>query len=400
MYLSIFHNWENTEKKNSKNLIILNFGPQHPAAHGVLRLILQLKNEYIIKTDIHIGLLHRGSEFLIQNKPALLNIGYFDRLDYVSMLSQEHAYCNVLEKNIQKNFINLWNFYGRTLFDELTRILNHLLAISCHALDIGSMNLLFWAFEEREKIMEFYENISGARMHANFYKPNQHFKELNKNLLTNILMFTTSCFKTIQEMSCILIHNKIWKQRLINIGSCSLKTAKDFSLTGVLARSVGLKLDIRMNNPYAAYKYLKFNSFIGFNGDCYDRFLIRIYEMSESLKIIILTLNWLIENLSNKIFFNNNKKKSIENIINEFKLWQIGEFFSNSLITESIESPKGEFGVLLQTNYKYNNPIRCKIRSSSFHHLNLLNKISINHSLADLVTLMGTIDIVFGEIDK
>lgn len=403
MYLSIFLNWESTEKKNKYNIITLNFGPQHPAAHGVLRLILQLKNEYIIKTDIHIGLLHRGTEYLIENKPLLLNIGYFDRLDYVSMLCQEHAYCLSIENIILTKQINLWKLFNRTLLDELTRILNHMLAVSCHALDLGSMNSLFWAFEERENIMEFYENICGARMHANYYKPNQNFLEINENILNNILEFSYKCFKTIQEITCILTHNKIWKQRLINIGTYGINYTKQYSLSGVMSRSTGIKKDLRINNPYSAYKYINFNTFIGNNGDCYDRFILRSLEMCESLNIILKSILWLKKN---KIKFNlnntnnNNKKKSIESIINEFKKWQLGAIIDNNISTGVVESPKGEFGITIYTNNNNNFPIRCKIRSSSLQHLNLLNSLSINHNLADLVALIGTIDIVFGEIDR
>jgi NADH dehydrogenase (ubiquinone) Fe-S protein 2 len=393
----MFTNWTPNSLNKKKNIITINFGPQHPAAHGVLRMLLQLNNEYIIKTDIHIGLLHRGTEYLIQNKPYMLNVGYFDRLDYVSMLAQEHAYSLAVENSIPLYTTNLSTQLFRVIFDELTRILNHLLAVSCHALDIGSMSPLFWAFEERENIMGFYEKVSGARMHANLYKPG--FDLYLNNVVFDIIKFLPNCLKTIQEVSSILINNKIWKNRLVNVGVYGLEAIQQFSLSGVMARSVGLKKDIRIFTPYSFYNKIKFNSFTAFNGDCFDRFTIRVLEMIESIKIINICINIY---LSNKVFnFKNNfKKLSMIDLISEFKIWQMGITLTTNQTITNIESPKGEFGVQLFSLDSHNKAVRCKIRSSSFHHLNLLNSLAINHSLADLVTIVGTIDIVFGEIDR
>lgn len=295
---SIFQNWKpvhNNSNDLQKNIkaICVNFGPQHPAAHGVLRLILQLNGEVVEKMDIHIGLLHRGTEKLIETKPYLQSMPYFDRLDYVSMMVQEHAYCLAIEAllnttNFTANFILI-----RTMFDELTRILNHMLAIACHALDIGSMSSIFWAFEEREKIMEFYERVCGARMHAAFYRPNEvNLNFLSISLLKDILEFNNNCLITLSEMHNILTYNKIWKQRLVNIGSISYKDCLSFGLTGVMARSTGIKRDLRMDNfdTYANYYYLNFRSYTGQTGDSYDRYLIRMNEMSESINIISQTV--------------------------------------------------------------------------------------------------------------
>ena len=293
MNRSIFHLWHsnnnslNTLKKIKS--INLNFGPQHPAAHGVLRLILQLNGEIIDRLDPHIGLLHRGTEKLIEDRNYLLGLPYFDRLDYVSMLAQEHSYCLAIESLLETtNFSSKFSFV-RSLFDEITRLLNHLLAIACHALDVGSMSSIFWAFEEREKLMEFYERVSGARMHAAFYRPNEiNFNSLTFFLLEDILEFSRNFFSTLNEMHNVLTYNKIWKQRLINIGVYNYKDCLSSGLTGVMLRSCGIKRDLRLSriDQYSSYYYLNFRSYIGQHGDCYDRFLIRMNEMSESINII------------------------------------------------------------------------------------------------------------------
>jgi len=282
----------------------LNFGPQHPAAHGVLRLIIQLNNEIVEKIDPHIGLLHRGTEKLMESKIYVHSLPYFDRFDYVSMLIQEHAYCLAIESlmgttNYTATFVQI-----RTLYDELTRLLNHFLAVSCHALDVGSMSPLFWAFEEREKIMEFYERVSGARMHAAFYRPNEvNLQGISNFLLEDIIEFSRNCFVTLNEMHNILSYNKIWKQRLVNIGTYSYKTCLDYGLTGVMARCTGLKRDIRLDSfeTYANYYYLNFRGYVGQHGDSYDRFLLRMNEMCESLNIINQTINKLQTKKKNQL---------------------------------------------------------------------------------------------------
>lgn len=417
MNRSLFFTWNSLKKKSNKNKnIVLNFGPQHPAAHGVLRLILQLNSEVVQRTDVHIGLLHRGTEKLITTKTYVQAIPYFDRLDYVSMMAQEHAYCLAVERlcgitNVSQN-INLI----RILFDEITRILNHMLAIACHALDVGSMSSIFWAFEERERLMEFYERVCGARMHAAFHRPSNQFEcFLDKQLLHDMLYFVKSCYITLNEMHNVLTYNKIWKQRLINIGVLSYEDCKNYSLTGVMARSVGIKRDLRLskNNGYSGYTQLSFKSYCGVNGDSYDRYLIRMLEMGESLSIINNVASRLLEKYLttkqyqystltiNKVFFDPKKETytSMEDLINHFIVWHSGFRVVKNTAISYIESPKGEFGVIL-TSDGTEKPVRCKIRSPSYFNLQVLPKLAKGHYLGDLAALIGTIDIVFGEIDR
>jgi NADH dehydrogenase (ubiquinone) Fe-S protein 2 len=431
MNRSIFQIWQPNNFKDETTLkklktMNLNVGPQHPAAHGVLRLIVQLNGEIIEKIDPHIGLLHRGTEKLMEDKIYLHSLPYFDRFDYVSMLIQEHAYCLAIESllgtlNYSATFVQI-----RTLYDEITRILNHLLAIACHALDVGSMSPIFWAFEEREKLMEFYERVSGARMHAAFYRPNEvNLKAISSFLLEDILDFSKNCFTTLNEIHNTLTYNKIWKQRLINIGTYSHETCINYGLTGVMSRSIGIKRDLRLDKleTYANYYYLNFRSFVGQNGDSYDRFLIRMNEMTESLNIINQIINKItkhkiqkkrIKKTSNinshqilrfinpKQLNQNNYKNeyiSMEQLIKHFKYWSEGFTVKPNWTYRAVESPKGEFGVSIISNGT-NIPYKCKVRSPAYHHLQVLPKISKGHFLADLVALMGTIDIVFGEIDR
>ena len=418
--------------------INVNFGPQHPAAHGVLRLILQLNGEVIERLDPHIGLLHRGSEKLMEDKIYLQGLPYFDRFDYVSMLVQEHAYCLAIESLLGTTNYNSSISQVRTLYDELTRILNHLLAISCHALDVGSMSSIFWAFEEREKIMEFYERVSGARMHAAFYRPNDlNIHTISSFLLEDILEFIRNFFTTLNEMHNVLTYNKIWKQRLVNIGTYNVETCINYGLTGVMARSVGIKRDIRLSKleTYANYYYLNFRSYTGMHGDCYDRFLIRMNEMGESTNIINQIINKLTK--FNKIKHQNKLLKvkqtkskyknyttimphtlinylaigslnkinfdspytSMEGLIKHFKFWSEGFKVKSNFTYQAVESPKGEFGVTLFSDNSAK-PYKCKVRSPAYHHLQLLPKIAKGHFLADLVALIGTVDIVFGEVDR
>lgn len=329
------------------------------------------------------------------------------------MMTQEHAYCIAIEKLLQQNNKNIGTNYIRILFDELTRILNHMLAIACHALDIGSMSSIFWAFEEREKLMEFYERVSGARMHAAFHKPNNIFTvKLDKQFITDILHFINRCYITLNEMHNVLTYNKIWKQRLINIGTISFKDVESWGLTGVLARGVGLRRDLRLNKKttYSNYNHIFFKSYCGINGDTYDRYLIRMLEMGESLNISNYILNKLIKfnadksyisNVNNFIFFNKKNKSytSMEDLIEHFILWHTGFKVKKNLTVSYIESPKGEFGVKLLSN-NTNKPTKCKIRSPSYFNLQALPSIMKGHYLADLSALIGTIDIVFGEVDR
>lgn len=403
-----------TNNSNIKN-VNLNFGPNHPAAHGVLRLILEMNNEVISNSDCHIGLLHRGTEKLMESKMYMHSLPYFDRLDYVSVLVQEHCYCLAIEALLNKNSFSSAFTLVRTLFDELTRILNHMLAICCHALDVGSMSPVFWGFEEREKIMEFYERVSGARMHAAFYRPNEiNLKHISNYLLEDIAVFTKSCFITLNEINSLLVNNNIWKQRLMGVGAYSSDDAITYGLTGVMLRSVGIKRDIRIdvNETYANYFYLNFKSFYSNNGDSFDRYLLRMSEMFESLSIITQVLSRLHSIKRNKLntralaqyhtfseysFVTN--FTSMEQTIRHFKYWSEGFIVPNGVTYACVESPKGEFGVTLVAN-NTNRPFRCKVRSPAYHHLQILPKLIKGHMLADLVTLMGTIDIVFGEIDR
>ncbi len=428
MNRSTFQLWK-PSTLNSKNdlkkikTVNVNFGPQHPAAHGVLRLILQLNGEVIENMDPHIGLLHRGSEKLMEDKIYLQSLPYFDRFDYVSMMAQEHAYCLGIESLMGNSNYSSTFTQIRTLYDELTRILNHMLAISCHALDVGSMASIWWAFEEREKIMEFYERVSGARMHAAFYRPNEvNLKAVSNFLIEDIIEFIRNCFTTLSEIHNSLTYNKLWKQRLVNIGVYSYKTSLSYGLTGVMSRSVGLKRDLRLSKleTYSNYYYLNFRSFLGQHGDSYDRFLIRMNEMSESLNICNQVISKIKTNKSNqqnnntkktflynkheilnyiKNFENVNSYSSMEKLIKHFKNWSDGFIIQPNWTYQSIESPKGEFGVSIVSDGT-NKPYRCKVRSPSYQNLQALPQLAKGHFLADLVTLIGTIDIVFGEIDR
>jgi NADH dehydrogenase (ubiquinone) Fe-S protein 2 len=396
------------KKKRIKNFTI-NFGPQHPAAHGVLRLVLELQGELIHRCDPHIGLLHRGTEKLIENKNYLQALPYFDRLDYVSMMAQEHAYCLAIE--------NLFNIevpkraqFIRVLFDELTRILNHLLAVGCHALDVGAMSPMFWAFEEREKLLEFYERVSGARMHAAYYRPGGVNEDLPVGLLNDIYDFINQFKYRLDEIEEMLTTNRIWKQRLINIGIVSAEQAKSLGFSGVMLRGSGVNWDLRKNFPYEIYNQVSFNVIVGHNGDCYDRYLCRIGEMRESIKIIEQCLNLIPEGpirSDTKKLANHNRaniKYYMEDLIHHYKYYTSGIYQNSSITNNSecysvIETPKGEFGVYLIANSSHR-PYRCKIRSSGFMHLQGLDEMAKNHFIADVVTIIGTQDIVFGEIDR
>jgi NADH dehydrogenase (ubiquinone) Fe-S protein 2 len=389
--------------KKIKNFSI-NFGPQHPAAHGVLRLILELNGEVIKKADPHIGLLHRGTEKLIEYKNYLQALPYFDRLDYVSMMCQEHAYVLAIEKLLNCN-IPLRAQYIRVLFSEITRILNHLLAITCHALDVGAMTPFFWGFEEREKLMEFYERVSGARMHSSYFRPGGVNQDLPKGLLNDIYIFSSQFNTRLDEIEEMLTNNRIWKQRLVNIGIISAKDASDWGFSGVMLRGSGISWDLRKTQPYEIYDKLNFDIPIGTNGDCYDRYLIRIEEMRQSIKIILQVINTIPEGpikLNDKKITNPNRiqlKNSMESLIHHFKYYSENITLNSGETYTVIEAPKGEYGVFLISDGT-NKPYRCKIKSPGFAHLQALDFMSKNHMIADVVTIIGTQDIVFGEIDR
>jgi NADH dehydrogenase (ubiquinone) Fe-S protein 2 len=386
-----------------KNFTI-NFGPQHPAAHGVLRLVLELDGETITYADPHVGLLHRGTEKLLENKNYLQGLPYFDRLDYVSMMIQEHCYSLSIE-TLTGIEIPKRASYIRVLFSEITRILNHLLAVSCHALDVGALTPLLWAFEEREKLMEFYERVSGARMHAAYIRPGGVSLDLPLGLLDDIYSFVIQFSSRIDEIEELLTHNRIWKQRLVDIGVVPLDLAKAWGFTGVMLRGSGINWDLRKDRPYEVYDKMSFNIPVGTAGDCYDRYLIRVQEMRESLAIILQCLNQMPEGsvkstdtkyVSPSRF---NLKSDMESLIHHFKFYTEGFNIAAGQVYQAVEAPKGEFGVFLVSDGTAR-PYRCKIRAPGFAHLQGLDVMAKGHMLADVVTIIGTQDIVFGEVDR
>jgi len=379
----------------NKNHFQLNFGPQHPAAHGVLRLILTLKNEKIIKRDPHIGLLHRGTEKLIEYKTRLQSIRYFDRLDYVSTFSQEHSFILFLEKIRNVKVIPRMS-YRRIVFLELTRILNHLMAITTHALDVGAISPFLWGFEEREKIMTIFEQETGARMHTNFFRIGGIRKPLSNKFLTEVYNFIKQFVSRLDEIQSLLTNNPIWISRLKGVGVINSEFILNASCSGVLARSRGFPIDLRLTAPYELYP--NFTPFITKNGDCFDRYLIRINEMYQSLFFINYRLNKIdLNSISSHFKY---KLDFMAEIIQHFKYFRIHNISlkKHSLYIRT-ESPKGEFGVLGLLNNS-NFLTRCKIRSPDYFHLQILPKLLENRLLSDLVTVIGSQDIVFGSIDR
>ena len=389
--------------KEIKNFTV-NFGPQHPAAHGVLRLVLELTGEVVERAEPHIGLLHRGTEKLIEYKNYLQALPYFDRLDYVSMLSQEHTYCLAIEKLLNCQIPKRAQ-YIRVLFAEITRILNHLLAVGCHAMDVGAMTPMLWGFEEREKLMEFYERISGARMHAAYFRPGGVHTDLPKGILTDIYIFKEQFKLRLLEIEEMLTENRIWKQRLVDIGVVTLDQAQDWGFSGVMLRGSGLEWDLRKSQPYEIYSELDFDILSGSNGDCYDRYLIRIFEMKQSIRLIEQCLDNIpfgpIKTDDNKITPPSrfDIKQSMESLIHHFKFYTSGINVPAGETYTGTEAPKGEFGVYLIANNS-NKPYRCKIKAPGFAHLQGLDMMSKGHMIADVVTIIGTQDIVFGEVDR
>lgn len=414
-----------TAEERKVKRFILNFGPQHPASHGVLRLILQLQGELIEKGDSNIGFLHRGTEKLIEQRIFIKSLPYFDRLDYVSMMSQEHAFCLGVESLLTTQSFTALHIQIRTLFDELTRLLNHFLGISTHSLDVGNMSPVFWAFEEREKIMEFYERVSGARMHAAFYRPNDlDLAGVNSKLFSDIMYFCANTTKIIIEIFTVLATNKIWKTRLVGVGIVSNKDATLFGATGVVARSAGIKKDMRLfqNTTYSYYWFINISSFLGSAGDSFDRFLIRVREMLESSEIadkLALRLFYLFSDrmvvlkarTSFYSFFSNvlryqvlkystqGKNSSMEYLIEHFKYYSEGIRVPAGLVYRGVEAPKGEFGVSIVSKND-TKPLRCKIRTPAYHHLQLMSKLIKGHFFVDMITILGSMDIVFGEVDR
>jgi len=382
----------------------INFGPQHPAAHGVLRLILELDGEVVKKADPHIGLLHRGTEKLIEYKNYSQALPYFDRLDYVSMMSQEHTYSLAVE-TLLKISVSKRAKVIRVIFLELTRILNHLLAVGCHSMDVGAMTPFLWAFEEREKLMEFYERVSGARMHSSFIRPGGVSNDIPLGFLDDLFLFSKQFSLRLDEIEEMLTTNRIWKERLVDVGVVTSKFPTEWGFSGVMLRGSGFSWDIRKNLPYEIYPELEFEVPVGLHGDCFDRYLLRVEEMRQSLKIILQCLN-VIE--SGPIKLNNSKvtppsrsdfKLSMESMIHHFKFYSEGIVVSSGETYSCTEAPKGEFGVYLISN-NTEKPFRCKIKAPGFAHLQALDAMCKDQLIADIVTVIGTQDIVFGEIDR
>jgi len=396
--------YEASLAKSTVQPFFLNFGPQHPAAHGVLRLILILDGEVVVKADPHIGLLHRGTEKLIEYKTYLQALPYFDRLDYVSMMAQEHCYAIAVEKLV-KSSVPIRAQFIRVIFLEITRILNHLLAVTTHALDVGAFTPFLWAFEEREKLMEFYERVSGARMHSAYIRIGGVAQDIPLGLLEDIFMFTKQFAARLDEIEELLTNNRIWKQRLVNVGIVTRQEAYNWGFSGVMLRGSGVSWDLRVTQPYEIYNKLNFSIPVGKNGDCYDRYLIRVEEMRQSIRIIHQCINHLpvgpvkVEN--NKLVppSRAQMKKSMEALIHHFKLYSEGFNVRKNAGYTATEAPKGEFGVYLVSDGS-NRPTRCKIKAPGFFHLQGLTFMAKNHLLADVVTIIGTQDIVFGEVDR
>ena len=409
----------------------LNFGPQHPAAHGVLRLVLELDGEVIQRADPHIGLLHRATEKLAEHKTWIQSLPYMDRLDYVSMMCNEHAYCMAIEKMLGVE-VPVRAQYIRVMFDEITRILNHLLWLGAHALDIGAMTVFLYCFREREDLMDCYEAVSGARMHAAYYRPggvyrdlpdvmpqyqpspyrnDKKLRELNANrqgsLLDFIEDFTNRFPKYVDEYETLLTDNRIWKQRTVGIGVVSPERALALGFTGAMLRGSGVEWDLRRKQPYEAYDQLEFDIPIGVNGDCYDRYLVRIEEMRQSNRIVRQCIDWLRANPGPVITANHKVappsrvglKSNMEELIHHFKLFTEGIHVPPGETYAAIEHPKGEFGIYAVSDGA-NKPYRLKIRAPGFAHLAALSEMSRGHMLADVVAIIGTQDIVFGEIDR
>jgi len=389
--------------KQSKTLN-LNFGPQHPAAHGVLRLILELDGEVVEKADPHIGLLHRGTEKLIENKTYIQAIPYFDRLDYVAPMNQEHAFALAIEK-ILKIEVPIRAQFIRVLFCEIGRILSHILNITTHALDVGALTPSLWGFEERETLMTFYERVSGSRLHANYFRAGGVHQDLPRGLDEDISKFSTKFPKIIDDLETLLTDNRIFKQRNVDIGVVTKQDALDYSFSGVMLRGSNVPWDLRKSQPYDCYEQMEFKIPVGKNGDCYDRYLCRIEEMRESIKIINQCLDQMpkgpIKSFDGKITPPSKKaiKESMEALIHHFKLFTEGYRVDKDEIYTAVEAPKGEFGVYLISDGS-SKPYKCKIRAPGFSHLQAMDYLIKGHMLADVPAVLGSLDIVFGEIDR
>jgi len=387
-----------------KRTMNLNFGPQHPAAHGVLRLILELDGEVVEKIDPHIGLLHRGTEKLIEHKTYTQAVPYFDRLDYVAPMNQEHAFALAIER-LLKIEVPIRGQYIRVLFCEIGRILSHLLNITTQALDVGALTPSLWGFEERETLMTFYERVSGSRLHANYFRPGGVHRDLPRGLSDDIISFCNTFPKIIDDLETLLTDNRIFKQRNVDIGIVTKQEALDHSFSGVMLRGSGVPWDLRKSQPYECYKEFNFKIPIGKNGDCYDRYLCRMEEMRESVKIIQECIKKMpqgpVKSIDGKITppKRKNLKNSMEALIHHFKLFSEGFRVPEGEIYTAVEAPKGEFGVYLISDGS-NKPYKCKIRAPGFSHLQSMDYLLKGHMLADVPAVLGSLDIVFGEVDR
>jgi NADH-quinone oxidoreductase subunit D len=409
----------------------MNFGPQHPSAHGVLRLVLEMDGEVITRADPHIGLLHRATEKLAESKPYNQSIGYMDRLDYVSMMCNEHGYVLAIEKLLGCE-VPLRAQYIRVMFDELTRILNHLLWLGAHALDIGAMTVFLYCFREREDLMDCYEAVSGARMHATYYRPGGVARDLPQamplyqpskwktqaevdklnerrrgSMLDFIERFIDEFPAKVDEYETLLTDNRIWKQRTVGIGVVSPEQALQWGFTGPMLRGSGIAWDLRKKQPYEVYDKMDFDIPLGTNGDCYDRYLVRIEEMRQSARIVEQCVQWLRVN-PGPVMTGDHKiapprreemKRDMESLIHHFKLFTEGYSLPEGEVYAAVEHPKGEFGVYLVSDGS-NKPYRLKVRAAGFAHLSALDQMARGHMLADVVAIIGTQDIVFGEVDR
>ena len=409
----------------------LNFGPQHPAAHGVLRMVLELDGEVVMRADPHIGLLHRATEKLAETKTWIQSVPFMDRLDYMSMMCSEHAYCLAIEK-LAGIDVPVRGQYIRVMFDEITRVLNHLLWIGAHGLDVGAMTMVLYAFREREDLVDCYEAVSGARMHAAYYRPGGVYRDLpdsmpkyqeskwksaaevkkinaarSGSLLDFLEDFVTRFPKILDEYETLLTDNRIWKQRLVNVGIVTPERAMQLGFTGPMLRGSGIAWDLRKKQPYAVYDKLDFDIPVGVTGDSYDRYLVRVEEMRQSNRIIKQCIDWLRVNPGPVITDNykfaapprDGMKSNMEELIHHFKLCTEGMHVPEGQVYSAIEHPKGEFGIYAISDGA-NKPYRLKIRSPGYVHLSAMDELTRGHMIADVVTMVGTIDIVFGEIDR
>jgi len=399
-----FKFFKNKVKNKNKNECTINFGPQHPAAHGVLRLVLEMDGEIVERADPHIGLLHRGTEKLIEGKTYLQALPYLDRLDYVAPMSQEHAFALAVEKLLNIKAPRRAQII-RVIYCEISRILNHLLNITTYAFDVGAMTPLLWGFEEREKLLEFYERASGSRLHANYFRPGGVSQDISTKLIDDISLFSNNFPKVLDDIETLLTDNRIFKQRTVDVGKMSINDCLDWGFTGPPLRASGVPWDLRKSQPYEIYSEIDFDIPTGKYGDCYDRYLIRMEEMRQSISIInqcITKINTgpvMVEDMKIAPPTRNEMKSSMEALIHHFKLHTEGYSVPEGEVYTAVEAPKGEFGVYLISDGT-NKPYRCKFRAPCYAFLQAFEKMAKNHMLADAVAVLASVDVVFGEIDR